>query len=353
MEIVCAGHPTAASARGKAKAKSKAKAKAGARTTPGLVAAGSGHSNFDDKGAGVIEPAEKKRRLVAKDPELERLDLQRRLVVMSGKWKSRLEDLNTEVTLAIETARPYRECANLIDIVSVRLERLYALLPNADSCQFPKDSAASAFCAVASRDKLSPLSSSKLKALDAPTKAGLQEYEKSMASAEQSLNKALLLLNKTYTEMQIAAEREKAKDQRLRQIREKQAKEALKNLKQAQAEGVRDANEEASKGGCADGEESGAAESGGDDSADEGDAGDEEMEESAGESDDGTRTEPSVKQVGSEFRLDRVQGAGASTAPLPHPPSPDHVCTICLLGGSSRVLGLVCSVCTSKIVFVR
>ena len=278
MEIVCAGHPTAAAAKGKAKAKAKAKDKAGARTKPGLGGA-SGPSNFDEKGAGVIEPAEKKKWLVAKDPELERLDLQRRLVVLSGKWKSRLEDLNTEVTLAIETARPYRECANLIDIVSVRLERLYALLPNADSCQFPKDSAASAFCAMASRDKLSPLSSSKLKALDAPAKAGLQEYEKSMVSAEQSLNKALLLLNKTYTEMQIAAEREKAKDQRLRQIREKQAKEALKNLKQAQAEGVRDANEEASKGGCADGEEndkaeseaaeSEAAESSGDGSADD------------------------------------------------------------------------------------
>ena len=147
-----------------------------------------------------------------------------------------MEELNEEATIAIGQAAPYKECNDLVSIVKLRLERMYNMLPPGQSPTFPEDSTASSFEA-ASREKLSPITGSKLRALDDPSKASLTEYDKTMASAEQSLVKATQLLTKTFTELQVASERERAKEERLRQIRSKRAEDALKSIKAARAAG--------------------------------------------------------------------------------------------------------------------
>ena len=234
--------------KGKAKAKSKAKAKATAQTSNSAAANQVVFTpNFAEQPIQEIEKPVKATR--KKDPELEKLDLRRKLLLLGAKWRSRVEELNAETTMVIGQASDYPDCADLINIVKLRLERLCALLPPGQTCEFPDGSTAAEFTDESCRDKLSPISSSKRKALEAPTKACLTEYDKSMNSAEQALQKAIALLNKTFTELQVAAEREKAKEERLRQIREKKAKEAIDAVKKARADGELDADTEMNRTG--------------------------------------------------------------------------------------------------------
>ena len=161
----------------------------------------------------IANPKPKK----VKDPELERLDLQRKLLVASGRWKTKVEELSQEVTLALESAAAFEECNEVAGLLRARLERMYALLPSGgqNACKFPPDTEAAKFDRSRCRDNLSPLSSNRLKALDAPTKASIQDYEKTMVGAKQAVNKALNLLDKTSTELQVQQEKDKAREQRL------------------------------------------------------------------------------------------------------------------------------------------
>ena len=225
----------------KVKPKKKAKAKA----TSGAASSG-GPSIFGGGDQTVVNPdrevKEKKTSRKAKpDIELEKLDLQRRCLVMSTKWRGKLEEMNAEVTLAIDSATPFSECKNLIDILRLRLERMYALLPAKRGTDFPVESEAANFDESRSKDKLSPMSQSKLKALDHPTKASLSEFEKMMTSAEQATNKALTLLNKTCADLQVAAEKERAKEARLEAIRRRKAEESLKMMQAAKKAGEEEA----------------------------------------------------------------------------------------------------------------
>ena len=197
----------------------------------------------ETKEPSIANPKPKK----VKDPELERLDLQRKLLVASGRWKTKVEELNQEVTLALESAAAFEECNEVAGLLRARLERMYALLPSGgqNACKFPPDTEAAKFDRSRCRDNLSPLSSNRLKALDAPTKASIQDYEKTMVSAEQAVNKALNLLNKTSTELQVQLEKEKAREQRLEQLRSKRASESLKAIKQARDAGRAEADQEA------------------------------------------------------------------------------------------------------------
>ena len=234
-------------ARGKARAKPKATAKGKARAVSNAQAQA---SNF---GADMVEvpvderPKDKDPKTQrTKDKELEKLDLQRKLVVSTNKWRTRLEELNQEVTLSLEESSNFVECKNLCNILKLRLERMYALLPTCQECRFPDRTAASEV-SKDSRDKLSPLTQSKVRALDDPSKASIADYEKSMSSAEQAVSKALTLLNKTYTDMQVLAEKEKSKEKRMEQIRAKRAEAALKAIKDAQAAGHAEAEKELGK----------------------------------------------------------------------------------------------------------
>eukprot|EP00439_Symbiodinium_sp_Y106_P048567 s1909_g6.t1 len=213
------------------------------------------HPNFGPPQ--VVAPEETKEPNIAnpkpkkvKDPELERLDLQRKLLVASGRWKTKVEELSQEVTLALESAAAFEECNEVAGLLRARLERMYALLPSGgqnackfppdteaakfdrlrarlermyallpsggqNACKFPPDTEAAKFDRSRCRDNLSPLSSNRLKALDAPTKASIQDYEKTMVGAKQAVNKALNLLDKTSTELQVQQEKDKAREQRL------------------------------------------------------------------------------------------------------------------------------------------
>lgn len=135
-------------------------------------------------------------------------------------------------------------------IVKLRLERMYALLSAKEGCSFPKGSTLGG-CDSRSADeklsaKLSPISSTKMKALQDPTKSALTEYDKLMTSSEQSVQKAITLLNRTAMELQVAEEKELAKEKRLAQIRARQAKEKLDAMAAAKKAGEADAEAEAS-----------------------------------------------------------------------------------------------------------
>ena len=222
----------------KPKAKAKAKSKGGKKK----------EQTTNAKESVNEPPAKPKPNKRGKDSVLEKLDLKRRLIVLERKRCSRVEELNAEVTISLEAAAAYKQCEELMGIVKVRLERMFALLSSEEGCSFPKASALGGCDTRAGRDKLSPISSSKMKALQDPSKAALQEYDKLMTSADQSVQKAITLLNKTATELQVADEKERAKEKRLAQIRARQAKEKLDAVEAAKKAGEADADAEASDG---------------------------------------------------------------------------------------------------------
>ena len=120
--------------KAKAKGKAKAKTKAAAKTAAKAKASATGPNETLVE---VQRPAKGQR---AKDSELEKLDLQRRLLVIGGKWRCRAEELNEEASIAIGQATCYEACKGLIGIVQLRLERLFALLPRGQNPTFPKES---------------------------------------------------------------------------------------------------------------------------------------------------------------------------------------------------------------------
>ena len=110
--------------KGRAAAKNAAKAKASAT--------GPNETLID-----VPKPTKGQR---TQDAELEKLDLQRRLLVVGGKWRYRVEELNEEANVPIGQATPYEDCKSLISVVKLRLERLFALLPPGQKPTFPDES---------------------------------------------------------------------------------------------------------------------------------------------------------------------------------------------------------------------
>ena len=191
-----------------------------------------------------------------KDVELERLDLKRKLVLMRSRWQGKVEELNAEVSHVLDQAKEFTECADLSCILRLRLERMYAMLPGgSDDAMFPDDTVVGQFSKGEALNKLSPTSALKLKSLEDErnlTKAGLSEFDKGMASIDASVNKALALLNKTCTELQVQKEKDQAKEERLRQIRGKRAAENLKVLEAARKQGQQEAEHEEGLRGSSD-----------------------------------------------------------------------------------------------------
>lgn len=98
-------------------------------------------------------------------------------------------------------------------MVIARLEKLLALGP--ESLNPPPDSVLGKFDRQTAVGKLSPTSGKKRTAILAnPTKQALADYEKIMASCEQSLKKALAQLDKTTDALQTAKEEAEAHAQR-------------------------------------------------------------------------------------------------------------------------------------------
>ena len=100
----------------KPKSKSKAKAKAKASSST----ASRNEPNFG--GERVTEPGpsdplpsdpEKSKRIRA-DPELEALDMKRKVMLMGNKWRDKLVELDQEVTMSVEQAEGFAECKPML-----------------------------------------------------------------------------------------------------------------------------------------------------------------------------------------------------------------------------------------------
>ena len=92
-------------------AKKKAKAKAKAKTK----SAGGGGKMLADKGGlvtpgstGLEAPGAKQPKV--KDPELEAIDMKRKVVLMGGRWRTKLSELDSEVSVALEQSAGFPEC---------------------------------------------------------------------------------------------------------------------------------------------------------------------------------------------------------------------------------------------------
>ena len=99
------------------------------------------------------------------------------------------------------------------------------------------------------RMSLSPLSSGRAHQLEAPTKKGLQEYDKFMSSTEQSVQKALKTLNGFVDSVKEEEAKRKAKEEVLRKQQEKEAARRAKAMSKAQAEGRAEAGKELARVG--------------------------------------------------------------------------------------------------------
>ena len=135
--------------------------------------------------------------------------------------------------------------ARLSAILLGRLERFFLLCPENNKCQFSAGSASSSFDRTPSTaQRVQDLAKQPVHA----TKSILQDHEKSLTSAEQSVNKALALLNKTTAELEAQQERETAKGARAAAIRERRAQEMEEVKSKARQAGEREAEVEARTG---------------------------------------------------------------------------------------------------------
>ena len=100
-----------ASAHPRAKAKAKAKGKGKKKDAPQTLRPGSlpGNEKPNDPNA---QPAPKPTR--TKDPELEALEMRRRVVVLAGRWREKLEALDSEVAISLEQAQAFPECHEIL-----------------------------------------------------------------------------------------------------------------------------------------------------------------------------------------------------------------------------------------------
>lgn len=92
------------------------------------------------------------------------------------------------------------------------------------------------------RSQLSPISTGRVSQLEAPTKKGLNEYDKAMSSLEASVKKAMKTCVDHVSKVKQENEKEKARLQQLTKIRQKQASSLQKALEKASHEGEEQAN---------------------------------------------------------------------------------------------------------------
>ena len=106
-----------AAAKAKAKAKGKAKSKKGNPSGgPGAVALhhAPGIADIREPREPPKSPKKPEPKPKGKDPELEALEIRRKVMVMGGKWRERVANANTEVTVALEQAHGFPECQELL-----------------------------------------------------------------------------------------------------------------------------------------------------------------------------------------------------------------------------------------------
>lgn len=141
--------------------------------------------------------------------------------------------------------RPVPCCRlRLASILSARFERMYAQSPKTIDApstvlaKFDKQEAAS---------KLSPLSAARVRALAAPSKASVADYDKNMTSVEQSVRKALASLEKATIQFKAAKEQQEAHAAKLKQLREKKLTSIAAAVQKAREAGRDNAEAEAAQ----------------------------------------------------------------------------------------------------------
>ena len=146
-----------------------------------------------------------------------------------------------------------------MSVLRSRLERMYALAPDKDF-EIPNNTALSALNAEEVESKLSPPSQAMFRALSHPTKSGINDYDKAMASTEQSVRKALTQLEKLTDSLRTAEAQRAAHEERLKILKAKKLAESAAKVNAAREKGRQSAEQEAAADSGA--EESGASESG-------------------------------------------------------------------------------------------
>ena len=108
------------------------------------------------------------------------------------------------------------EHLRLASLLRDRFEKFYALCPEIDGKKMgsTESSTVASFNKKFASSKLSPTSTSRANAFHAPTAQSLVDYDKALASSEQSVRKALTQLEKTCDTMEAAEEQRKAQEER-------------------------------------------------------------------------------------------------------------------------------------------
>lgn len=94
------------------------------------------------------------------------------------------------------------------------------------------------------RNNLSPISSGKVHQLEAPSKKGLSEYDRSMTTLQNALTKAMKSCTTVVDKVKENEAREKARLERLEEAKQKAEQRRIKALEKARQEGTNDAGKE-------------------------------------------------------------------------------------------------------------
>lgn len=143
---------------------------------------------------------------------------------------------------------PHTASLRLLQVLKQRFEKLVGMAPAVVDPNQPSEPESRSMVHDMDHSKLrmslSPLSSGRAHQLEAPTKKGLQEYDKFMSSMEQSVHKALKTLNSFVDSVKEEEAKRKAKEEVMRKQREKESARRAKALSKDQADGRAEAGKE-------------------------------------------------------------------------------------------------------------
>ena len=103
--ILADGPNASAHPKAKAKAKGKAKKKDASQTL---------RSRSPPGNEKLTDPNAQPKQTRSKDPELQALEMRRRVVVLAGRWREKLEALDSEVAISLEQAQAFPECHEIL-----------------------------------------------------------------------------------------------------------------------------------------------------------------------------------------------------------------------------------------------
>ena len=176
----------------------------------------------------------------SKDPELEKIAIERNALLTSRRWAAAVKALNTEVASTSEAASSVPDASELAAIMESRFKKFVAMAPEVVFSPGKKRCVEDNHQAL--RATLSPISSGKVSQLEAPSKKGLTEYDKSMTSLESSVRKAAKLCREHIDKHKLEEAKENARQERLQKQRDREEAKRMKALQKAEADGKAEAD---------------------------------------------------------------------------------------------------------------